>query len=256
MTEDVRGRCWPRGRQLAQAAARGRRRVVSGVAEQVQGSPTGASEHLDPDLPGPLRRHDVPVVPATSQELRGLGSVVDDPPGFSVEIVPWPLSGWRTLDPGTGIQGGTTTGTFEVWWEGEVLFGRNEAVGGHYLLGWSTDPAVAQRGPTPDRPPGRVLLWHANYHPDGGQLFFPLDGSPFVVPLAPPGDDVTPGDFLAFRVDDGKGLYIQPGVWHDTAFPVAPRARFHDDQGRVHGRVSANFASEFGVLLSVPLTPA
>ena len=25
-----------------------------------------------------------------------------------------------------------------------------------------------------DKPTG-LLLWHANYHPDGGQLFFPID---------------------------------------------------------------------------------
>lgn len=90
--------------------------------------------------------------------------------------------------------------------------------------------------------------------PDGGQLFFPLDGSAFVVPLAPAGDDVTPGDFVAFHVAAGRGLYVAPGVWHEAAFPIAPRGRFHDEQGRVHARVSCNVATEFGVLLSVPLS--
>ena len=37
------------------------------------------------------------------------------------------------------------------------------------------------------------MLWHCNYHPDGGQLFFPLEARPFLVPLALPGDDVRPG---------------------------------------------------------------
>jgi len=217
------------------------------------GSPTTPAEYLAPELPDQPGVHDVPLVDATDEALHGLGALVHDPHGYPIDIVPWPVSGWRSLDPGTGIEGGTTTGTFEVWWEGEVLFGRNEAVGGHYLLGWSSDPSVATRGPIPDSTPARVLLWHANYHPDGGQLFFPLDGGPFVVLLAPPGDDVTPDDFLAVHVGGGRGLYVAPGVWHDAAFPLAPYGRFHGEQGRVHARVSCHVAREFGVLLSVPL---
>ncbi|MGH9027492.1 MAG: ureidoglycolate lyase [Acidimicrobiia bacterium] len=217
------------------------------------GSPTTTVEYLDPSVPESLACRDVPLVAATDAALGDLGAIVDDPNDFAVEIVPWPVSGWRALDPGTGVEGGTTTGVFEVWWEGEFLFGRNEAVDGHYLLGWSTDPSMAVRGPVPKKAPRRVLLWHVNYHPDGGQLFFPLDGSPFVVPLARPGDDLTPGDLVAFQVSGGQGLYIPPGVWHDAAFPIGPRGRFHDVQGRVHARVSCNIAREFGVLLSVPL---
>jgi hypothetical protein len=54
--------------------------------------------------------------------------------------------------------------------------------------------------------PDRILLWHANYHPDGGQLFFPLDRAPFVVPPARAGDDVKPEEFVCFRVDGSRGL--------------------------------------------------
>ena len=104
------------------------------------------------------------------------------------------------------------------------------------------------------RDPERMMLWHANYHPDGGQLFFPLDGTPFVVPLALPGDDVKPEDFVAFRCDGTRGLYIHPGIWHEGVFPVRP-GRFFDRQGRVHARVSVDFAREFGCLLRVPLAP-
>ena len=98
-----------------------------------------------------------------------------------------------------------------------------------------------------------MLLWHANYHPDGGQLFFPLNGEAFVCPLALPGDDVKPENFVAFYVDEGKGLYIHPNVWHEAVFPLAPRASFYDEQGKVHARVSCNVAVEFGVFLAVPL---
>ena len=70
-----------------------------------------------------------------------------------------------------------------------VIRGSNQAVASNfYLLGWSRNPADVKVAPSaqPDR--SRILLWHANYHPDGGQLFFPLNGESFVCPLALPGD--------------------------------------------------------------------
>jgi ureidoglycolate hydrolase len=98
-----------------------------------------------------------------------------------------------------------------------------------------------------------MLLWHANYHPDGGQLFFPLEPRPFLVPLARPGDDVRPEDFVGFRFDGRRGLYIHPNVWHEGVFALAGCQRFHDEQGAVHARVSVDFPREFGCLLEAPL---
>jgi hypothetical protein len=46
-----------------------------------------------------------------------------------------------------------------------------------------------------------------NYHPDGGQVFFPLDHRPFCIPLALPGDDITPEKFVCFRID---GQFCNP----------------------------------------------
>ena len=209
--------------------------------------------YVAPQLPDALRIVRVPVVRATDESLRGFGKLVASPRGHAIEIVSWPMTGWRALDPGTGNEGGTTTGEFEVWWEGDVLYGKNHAVASNeYLLGWSCDPKSASREHALHSR-SQVLLWHANYHPDGGQLFFPLKGEPFLAPLALPGDDVKPEDFVAFYVDGGRGLYIHPNVWHEAVFPIAERARFHDEQGKVHARVSCNFAEEFGVLLQVPL---
>jgi len=60
----------------------------------------------------------------------------------------------------------------------------------------------------------------------------------------------------AFAIPSGKGIYFGPGTWHNGVY--AHRAhcpvRFLTRQGRVHGRVSASWASEFGALLRVPLT--
>jgi hypothetical protein len=209
-------------------------------------------EDLGPELPRGLKLLDVPVVPATATSLKGYGEVVRNPQRHRVEIVPWPLPGWRRLDSGTGVEGGTTEGTFFCEWRGNQLLGRNEAVGGHYVLGFRDPPGEAE---TPAMTPsaGRVLLWHCNYHPDGGQLFWPIDGQAFVVPAALPGDDLRPENFIALRSDGSFGVYIHPGIWHEGPFPVTASGRFFDKQGKVHARVSCDIASEFGVLLNVPL---
>ena len=193
------------------------------------------------------------MVNASTETLQNYGELVDDYHSYPVEIVTWPQKGRRPVDDGTGNEAGTVSGTFNFWWQGDYLYGTNQAVNDQYLLGWSKNPGEAQKDPEKTVDHEFVLLWHVNYHPDGGQLFYPLDGLPFVVPLALPGDDVKPSDFVAFYVDGGKGLYIHPNVWHEGVFPLTEKASFYDKQGKVHARVSCNIAQEFGVFLSVPL---
>ena len=170
-------------------------------------------------------------------------------------VPPWsPLSGStgrvpraRPVVPDSGDQGGTTEGIFACEWRGDVLYGTNEAVGGHYLLAYAETPEHARTDHA--QAPRRMLLWHANYHPDGGQLFFPLEGETYYVPLALPGDDVQPSHFVCFAIPARKGLYVHPDVWHEGVFARRGRQRFYDEQGAVHARVSVDFAREFGCLL-------
>lgn len=121
------------------------------------------------------------LVVATPETLEGYGRLVPDYERCKVEIVRWPAQGWRHVDTDTGDEGGTTEGIFEFWWQGDMLYGRNGAVGDTYLFGWNRDPAAALETRN-NAPRDRVLIWHANYHPDGGQVFFPREGKPFVVP--------------------------------------------------------------------------
>jgi ureidoglycolate lyase len=193
-----------------------------------------------------------PLVRATAESLRGFGEIVTDFATAQTHITPWPVSGWRPLSKGTGVEGGTTEGIFSVWREGGLLFGRNDAVGRHYILGWYQDPATAD---TTSEPPSldRLLTHEANYHPDGGQIFCARNGEPYVVLLAKPGDDVTPDDFVAFYVDGSIGVQLLPGVWHHPPAPLGDRADIDDRQGKVHACVDVDFLAEFGCYIEIPL---
>ena len=208
-------------------------------------------DYLSPDVPQQLPWHDVPLIKATADNVKDYGCLVDDPDNFDIEIVRWPAQGWRPVDADTGDEGGVVEGIFHSEWQGDVLKGRNDAVNGDYVLGWSCNPGEARDDN--DASVERVLLWHMNYHPDGGQLFFPMNGQPFVVPAALPGDDLSPEKVVAFWCDGSQGLYIHPNIWHEGVFPTAQQQSFRDRQGRVHARVSCNIAQEFGVFLNVPL---
>ncbi len=211
-----------------------------------------AIDYLAPDVPPRLPWHEVPLVRADADSVAPFGRLVDDPDACEIEIVQWPAQGWRPVDAGSGDEGGTVEGVFHAEWRGDVLRARNDAVAGDYVLGWSTDPGEAREG-AGGTAPQRVLLWHLNYHPDGGQMFFPLAGEPFVVPLAPPGDDLRLEDIVALWCDGSQGLYIHPGIWHEGVFPATPAQGFRDRQGRVHARISCNVAREFGAFLKVSL---
>jgi hypothetical protein len=209
------------------------------------------TDYLNPNIPANMKRVPVPIVEATPESLVGYGSLVESPEDFPIEIVRWPAKGWRPVDLDSGDEAGTTQGVFQSEWVGDILYGRNEAVGGHYVLGYSVEPGDARDDHT--APPKRLLLWHANYHPDGGQLFFPLENRPFLVPLALAGDDVRPEQFVCFRFSGDQGLYIHPDVWHEGVFSLSGSQRFFDKQGAVHARVSVDFPREFGCLLEVNL---
>ncbi|MHB1508413.1 MAG: ureidoglycolate lyase [Acidimicrobiales bacterium] len=200
---------------------------------------------------GVRKVYETPVVLASDATLAGYGCLVEDPRELTVEIVRWPAQGWRSVDENSGDQGGVTEGLFEFWWKGETLFARNNAVGDSYLFGWSNWPEEAKT--SGDALRERALIWRANYHPDGGQLFYPMNGEQFVVPLALPGDDVTPERFVSFFLDGSCGLYVKPNVWHGAVVPLQDHAQLLDRQGRVHARVSVDFPKEFGCYLATAL---
>ena len=184
---------------------------------------------------------EIPLIQATDENLKGYGYLIDTYEKSEIEIVTWPKQGWRDIEEGTGNEGGTTEGSFDTWWQGDTLYGQNNAVqhksdyevDGKYILGYSTNPdndLQKENYQTPDK----IYLWHANYHPDGGQLFYPEEKKPFICPLALPTDDIEPEHFKAFYCDGSKGLYIHPNIWHEGVFPVSEKQSFQGKQGKVH----------------------
>ena len=77
------------------------------------------------------------------------------------------------------------------------------------------------------------------------KLFFPIKKSPFISPLALPGDDIKLEDFKAFYFEGSKGLYIHPNIWHEGVFPLEEKSLFNGKQGKIHARVSIDLKKEF-----------
>ena len=201
---------------------------------------------LNPEIPEGLESIDVSLVDGLSPELTDLVTVVHgDHDLFEIPIVPWPVSGNRPLDPDTGACAGVTEGWFSCNWLEGRLVGQNDAVEGKYVIGFAADG--------PSEAPTSVDLWHMNYHPDSGQLFYSAERAPFIVPVIPAGEDPDLSKIKGIYCDGSYGLCLLPGVWHEGAFPIGGSGRFFTRQGRVHGRVSVDLGKEFGCLLRVPL---
>ena len=122
---------------------------------------------------------EIPLIKATNESLKGYGYLIDSYENSDIEIVTWPKQGWREIDKGTGNEGGATEGSFDTWWDGSTLYGQNNAVqhkseyevDGKYILGYSSSPDTLIKNQNYIFPK-EMYIWHANYHPDGGNCFF------------------------------------------------------------------------------------
>ena len=216
-----------------------------------------------PSLPSGLSVINIPLKQATEKNLEGFGHLVHHKDEFKTEngnfeIIRWPLRGWRPLDPDTGDEGGTTEGNFDVNWEGDFYYGKNLAVAtknNYYLDGLGDLPEHASKESQSIQK--YIYLWMSDYHPDGGQMFWPEKPVPFVVTLGlnTKGDDITPQDMCSFLIPAGLGIYMHPGTWHNGIYVCKKHTptRFLTRQGRVHARVSVSWAAEFNNILRVPL---
>ena len=197
----------------------------------------------------PSDTHPVPLLPLTEETAAPFGELIDNIADAEIELVPWRVHGSRAVT--SGGFGDVIEGQFHCFWRGEMMFGRNHAVGREDLLGWRVDPTVASEDGEPaDR--SLLLVDEVNYHDDGGQAFW-SPGEPTVFLLAPPGDDVRPDDFVALYTDGRAGVNTNPGVWHTAPLPISESVTYLTKQGSIHATVGLWAREEFGILLEVPL---
>ena len=200
----------------------------------------------------PSEVHPVPLRALTADAASGLGTLFSSIDDAVIEQVQWRPSGTRPVT--SGGYGSVAEGPFEIFWRGEMMFSRNNAVDREDLLGWRVDPDEARVDREPiDR--SLLLVDEVNYHDDGGQAFF-APGVPTVYLAAPPGDGVRPESFIALYSDGSVGFNLHPGVWHTAPLPLVQAATFENKQGSIHATVGLWAREEFGRLLEVPLRAA
>lgn len=119
-------------------------------------------DYLNSNLPLGLAHVRMPLLDATAETLKGYGSLVEDPEECCIVIVRWPAQGSRPIDTDTGDQGGTTQGVFTSEWQGDILYGRNQAVAGHYILAYARAPELALPGD--DVTPQRFVCFRFDGH--------------------------------------------------------------------------------------------
>ena len=115
---------------------------------------------------------EIPLIKATEQNLKGYGNLIDKFENCEIKITKWPKQGWRQIDPGTGDEGGTTEGLFHVWWDKNILYGKNDAVPHKnindyekddiYLLAYSFNPDEKNKK-YDFAEIDNIYQWHANY---------------------------------------------------------------------------------------------
>lgn len=63
-------------------------------------------------------------------------------------------------------------------------------------------------------------------HPLGSQAFVPLNETPMIVVVGPPGETVDPSRLRAFVSNGRQGINYHPGVWHMPLITPDPEQRF------------------------------
>lgn len=97
-------------------------------------------------------------------------------------------------------------------------------------------------------------LFSMERHPLGSQAFVPLDALPFIVVVAPAGDQIALQDLRAFITDGRQGVNYHQGVWHHSLIAPDTPARFLvvDRGGPGNNCDVLPIGGSTGVLLDIP----
>ncbi len=63
-------------------------------------------------------------------------------------------------------------------------------------------------------------------HPKGSQAFIPLSGNPYLVVVAPIGDEPDPNTIRAFYAKGSQGINYHKGVWHHPVLALEEKDQF------------------------------
>jgi ureidoglycolate lyase len=63
-------------------------------------------------------------------------------------------------------------------------------------------------------------------HPQGSQAFIPMDDTPFLVVVAPAGEQVDQADMRAFITNGRQGINYHLGTWHHVLLTPFAAMRF------------------------------
>ena len=211
-----------------------------------------APDYLNPALPDGLRRVRMPVVDATDAALEGYGKLVDDP--SVVQCCDRALA--RRADGGPWTKTpATRAGRPRVCSSanGAATSCTAATKRSTVITSWRTTSEPSRADETHGRPPSRMMLWHCNYHPDGGQLFFPLDKAA-VLRAARVARRRRQAGAVRTSVSTARAGSTSIRTCGTKACSRdAARSASTTRQGAVHARVSVDFAREFGCLLEAVL---
>ena len=163
-------------------------------------------------------------------------------------ITQWKTDGWRPVED--GISGGTTEGSFTLFWKNGTHYATNSGVkDGHYQTAYySLKEAIAncKGGNLFGDIDGEIGEYaycgnEINYHDDGSQLFISTD-YPMMLMVAKAKDkldDIKAEDFEMFLVPAKLGVNIDAGIWHCSpfAYNTNKQVNMYTRQGKVHSKV-------------------
>ncbi len=192
-----------------------------------------------------INYHDVPLKKLTPANIAGFGTIFTDLESVELELCQWPTTGKRSLIPGSGY-GSVITEEFQVYWRGTTILsaGHQNARGG----------ATAKVLSEPESNSKYALVHWLSSHLDAGEAFIPKNGEPGIFLVAPPKDDVTPEDFVAFYCDGSCGISIHPGVWHTAPLSLsAQKVVYQRKQGSIYATIDCFLIKEHKTWLKIPL---
>lgn len=179
--------------------------------------------------------HVIRILPATDETLDGFGELTDH-----YEDI-WSGKENEPEQPGY---------ISNFWWKGNFLYFENETTDEKRLTGRS------DLLPSDSFQREYLLMWNTVCHMDERQLFYPLRGEDYIIPLARAAGSTKPNDFIAFFVSGGKGIYLNNGTWYNGIIPLADRASFYMHTGRSENTLEVDYTRQADSMMAIDLQAA